>query len=82
MAVEDQITSVGSSGGGFSNASVPKGYLKCDIFVQAKGDKVFVNILILNFQHLLTRLLYFSFLHNFFKKIHKEELDKDDEIDK
>lgn len=43
MAVEDQVTSVGSSGGGFSTATVPKGYLKCDILVQAKGDKVLVG---------------------------------------
>jgi hypothetical protein len=43
MAVEEHLTSVGSSSGGYSTAAVPKGYLKCDILVQAKGDKVQVD---------------------------------------
>lgn len=40
MPIEDYISSIGSSGGGFSKAALPKAHIKCDITIQAKGDKV------------------------------------------
>jgi hypothetical protein len=43
MSSQDQITSIGGSGGDFSISSTPKGYVKLDIIVLSKGDKAQVS---------------------------------------
>lgn len=41
---DDKTMSVGSSGGNYSSISNPKAYVKCDLMVHAKGDRVIVLI--------------------------------------
>lgn len=68
MAIEEQVMSVGSSGGGFSTAAVPKGYLKCDIIVQAKGDKVQVSVAHSNPVLLNLNLIFLVIMSRYIKR--------------